>query len=493
MGAAMTPDTPMPEQDERFGEHAFALLAADAPSLSADAVWARVASGVVTPAAGRPRGWWAGLVMPAPPALSGLTPLRRRAGLALAGTAALGMAVVWSLGTGGEPASAALLQSARSLSAETEAAFADGSLSDDEIVRLQGDAERLLQRILGDPAGLRALSGPDLEALTQVLIALEDRLRPGAEVAAPALRPVESAAGLATDALRVSYPALAVRFERSLQVTAATTGVQTLSAGEAGSADIDVQTGTLTVVRTSPAAGWVATVERASGREVEVEFRHTSDGRRVQLNVELEDGQLRTRLDDSRATASATPGQVGTTEGTLLPGTPVIVREEDDRTRLEFTDVTVGTNTFAAGVAGSVTISNDRSALALVGVNPSAGWTYSVDSVSPREIEVDFRGAGGRIRFNAELEDGQVRIRTETRLESSGGSSGSGSSGSGSSGSGSSGSGSSGSGSSGSGSSGSGSSESGSSGSGSSGSGSSGDDDPSHDAFDDSGRRGGRR
>lgn len=43
-----------------------------------------------------------------------------------------------------------------------------------------------------------------------------------------------------------------------------------------------------------PAAGWAVEVEQTSGREVELDFR--SGSRRVQVNVELEDGRPRERV-----------------------------------------------------------------------------------------------------------------------------------------------------------------------------------------------------
>ncbi len=118
---------------------------------------------------------------------------------------------------------------------------------------------------------------------------------------------------------------------------------------------------------------------------------------------------------------------------------------------------------------------HDGTSLVLVSANPVGGWSFAIEQQSGRELEVDFQSPGGRVKFNAELEDGQVRVRVDSEVSQSDSSgSGSGSSSSGSSGSGSSGSGSSGSGSSGSGSSGSDSSGSGSSGSG-------GDDGEGHD------------
>ena len=69
------------------------------------------------------------------------------------------------------------------------------------------------------------------------------------------------------------------------------------------------------------------------------------------------------------------------------------------------------TVTYDAGDGGTVTITSDGSTLTLVGTGPSAGWSPEVEAASGREIDVDFRNGDRRIRFSAELEDGQARIK----------------------------------------------------------------------------------
>jgi hypothetical protein len=50
----------------------------------------------------------------------------------------------------------------------------------------------------------------------------------------------------------------------------------------------------LTLVSAVPARGWRVEVERAAGVEIEVDFRQGT--RRVQVNLELEDGAVRERI-----------------------------------------------------------------------------------------------------------------------------------------------------------------------------------------------------
>ncbi len=68
---------------------------------------------------------------------------------------------------------------------------------------------------------------------------------------------------------------------------------RTVNAG-AGTVTYRVDNGSLTLVSATPNAGWVVEVEQSAGREVELDFR--SGTRRVQVNLEFEDGQVRERV-----------------------------------------------------------------------------------------------------------------------------------------------------------------------------------------------------
>ena len=83
-----------------------------------------------------------------------------------------------------------------------------------------------------------------------------------------------------------------------------------------------------------------------------------------------------------------------------------------------FVDVPDGTTqTFAAGAAGSVTISRSGATLSVVSVNASAGWVVEVEQGTGVELEVKFVNRATRIDFNAEFEDGVVRIRVRVRSD----------------------------------------------------------------------------
>lgn len=95
---------------------------------------------------------------------------------------------------------------------------------------------------------------------------------------------------------------------------AAPTGeVRTVSAGDAGSIMVAVEGTNLRLLTAAPNSGWQVEVEHASGREVEVTFR--SGTVRVDVNVELEDGQIRERV---RTRDDATGAETRTENGVVV-------------------------------------------------------------------------------------------------------------------------------------------------------------------------------
>ena len=72
--------------------------------------------------------------------------------------------------------------------------------------------------------------------------------------------------------------------------------------------------------------------------------------------------------------------------------------------------------TYQAGDGGTVTIASDGAILTIVSVDPADDWTTEIEVSAGREVEVDFRNGIRRIQFNAELEDGEVRIRVRDRI-----------------------------------------------------------------------------
>lgn len=76
----------------------------------------------------------------------------------------------------------------------------------------------------------------------------------------------------------------------------------------------------------------------------------------------------------------------------------------------------VGPTTYMVGEAGSVTINYDGSSLRLTSADANDPWTAFSEQTSGQEIEVNFSNGNREIKFNAELEDGGIRIRVRDRI-----------------------------------------------------------------------------
>jgi frataxin-like iron-binding protein CyaY len=80
------------------------------------------------------------------------------------------------------------------------------------------------------------------------------------------------------------------------------------------------------------------------------------------------------------------------------------------------------TLTLPADKAGVIVLSRANGQLQIVSATPNTGYAAEVEVAIGREVEADFRGNGLRVQFNAELEDGIVRVRIRTEADDNNGS-----------------------------------------------------------------------
>lgn len=119
---------------------------------------------------------------------------------------------------------------------------------------------------------------------------------------------------------------------------------------------------------------------------------------------------------DSARDATEATGVTAPSTPDSAPGTAPSGGGGDETEDLAFVDLGDGTSqTFGAGAAGSVTVSRAGGTLSIVSADPAAGFVVSERQDSGREVEVTFVSNGVRVKFDAELEDGAVRVRVRTR------------------------------------------------------------------------------
>ncbi len=280
---------------------------------------------------------------------------------------------------------------------------------------------------------------------------------------AAALTVVLAVTGVAWAGLpRAAETSTTVTVENELVAPAADAGTVTLRKVAAG----------LEVVSVSPADGWEYTVKRAAGREVEVDFR-AMDGT-VEFEAEIDNGQVRikvkVRVDagaSSTTTVDSTSSTVDSTSTSVAAGpstteavtsttiddspsttvddtspttidddrttsttvydddddddhtTSTTVYDDDDDDRTTSTTVAqgdpadFGTKVYDVDGIGTVTVERDADGLTLIAVVSNPDWTINVEKAGPKEIEIEFRNGELEVKFEAELEYGELRIKIE--------------------------------------------------------------------------------
>jgi hypothetical protein len=122
-------------------------------------------------------------------------------------------------------------------------------------------------------------------------------------------------------------------------------------------------------------------------------------------------------LDSARDIAERGTGvtqPTTSTPDTTMPGGTVA---GDDRAEdTSFVNLADGASqTFAAGQACSVTVQRSGGALTVLSVDTAAGFASEVEQAAGVEVEVQCSDGTSRVDFDAELEDGVVRVRVRVR------------------------------------------------------------------------------
>jgi hypothetical protein len=102
------------------------------------------------------------------------------------------------------------------------------------------------------------------------------------------------------------------------------------------------------------------------------------------------------------------PSTTPVTSTTTAPNAPAAAAGTVPTTSLVGGDVT-----YPVLDAGHVTVRVEGAQLRVVDAAANAGWRAVVERSPAREVEVSFRAGTARVDFNAELEDGTVRVRVD--------------------------------------------------------------------------------
>lgn len=120
------------------------------------------------------------------------------------------------------------------------------------------------------------------------------------------------------------------------------------------------------------------------------------------------------RDDDDATTSTTLPGgdddDEGDDDSRSSTTTSSTLPDRNDEGTSTSLPAAGGNMTFEATGVGTLTIAWDGSSLTLVNVSPVGGWTYTIDEITAREVEIDFWNAGVRHRAKVQVEHGGLRF-----------------------------------------------------------------------------------
>jgi hypothetical protein len=104
------------------------------------------------------------------------------------------------------------------------------------------------------------------------------------------------------------------------------------------------------------------------------------------------------------------------TSSAPTPGAPVTHVEGNQTETQQFVNIPDGTTqTFSVGAAGTVTVMRQGNTLTITSVNPAAGFTIVRQHGEKGELNLRLTNGTVTVRFDAQLDDGVVRIRVRMR------------------------------------------------------------------------------
>jgi hypothetical protein len=65
------------------------------------------------------------------------------------------------------------------------------------------------------------------------------------------------------------------------------------------------------------------------------------------------------------------------------------------------------------GTAGTVTLQVTGGQLVLIDAIPATGWNLELDRADGREVKVEFESGGSDAKFEAKIDNGELRVRVE--------------------------------------------------------------------------------
>jgi len=115
------------------------------------------------------------------------------------------------------------------------------------------------------------------------------------------------------------------------------------------------------------------------------------------------------RTSISLVATSCTRSTIDSTTSTSLNDDSTSTTQDDHQT----VPITTDPKTYDVDGAGTVSLQVVAGQLVLLDVGATSGWSLEVDKADAREIKVEFESGDSDAKFEAKLDDGELRVKIE--------------------------------------------------------------------------------
>jgi len=134
-------------------------------------------------------------------------------------------------------------------------------------------------------------------------------------------------------------------------------------------------------------------------------------------STSIDDNSSSTSLDDNSSTSISLVDTSSTSTSTTIDST-TSTSIDDGSTSSTIDDnqsvpITTDPKTYDVNGAGTVSLQVVAGQLVLIDVSAASGWSLELDKADSREIKVEFESGDSDAKFEAKLDNGELRVKIE--------------------------------------------------------------------------------
>ena len=132
----------------------------------------------------------------------------------------------------------------------------------------------------------------------------------------------------------------------------------------------------------------------------------------------IDDNSSSTSVDDNSSTSISLVDTSSTSTSTTIDSTTSTSIDDNGSTSSTIDDkqnvsITTDPKTYDVNGAGTVSLQVVAGQLVLIDVGAASGWSFELDKADSREIKVEFENGDSDAKFEAKLDNGELRVKIE--------------------------------------------------------------------------------